>query len=62
MSVRTTADEKLDEAKDLINQAYKLLLEVLNPDTYGSDEYEEEYINTVHESVLDLLKIKRKLL
>lgn len=39
--MRTTADEKKDEAKDHITDAYRLLLEVLDSDTYGHDEYKK---------------------
>lgn len=36
MSVTTTADEKIRNAKELLSQAYKELLVVLNEDTWGT--------------------------
>ena len=61
MSVTTTADEKIMKSKELISDAYKELLIVLDESTYGHDEYTEEYIQTVHEVAMELLKLKRKL-
>ena len=61
MSVITTADEKIKKAKDLISEAYKELLIVLDEDTWGHDTFTEEYINQVEEVTMTLLKLKRKL-
>jgi len=61
MGVTTTADEKLRDAREKIEGAYKDLLEFLNEDTYGHGDYKSDFIDTVHELALELLKIKRKL-
>lgn len=57
----TTADEKIIKAKDLISDAYKELLIVLDEDTHGYDDFKKEYLNTIQEIALELLKLKRKL-
>lgn len=59
MSVRTTADEKKDEALEHLHEAYKCLLEVLDPETYGSGDFNDEYIHAIEEAIPALLKIKR---
>jgi hypothetical protein len=61
MGVTTTADEKIRSAKDLISEAYKELLIALDVDTWGHNEFKEEYIDQVQEVVIELLKLKRKL-
>ena len=61
MGVITTADEKIKKAKDLISEAYKELLIVLDEDTWGHDTFTEEYIDQVEEVTMTLLKLKRKL-
>ena len=54
----TTADEKIVNAKDHIDEAYKELLIFLDK---GHDDYKEEYIDDVHKIMRKLLKINRKL-
>lgn len=61
MGVVTTADEKRDKAKELIQEAYLLLQEVVDPETYGNSEYSESYVEKVEECLADLRKMKRKL-
>jgi len=61
MSVQTTADNKNDEAKELIKQAYKCLLEALDEDTWGAKEYKESYIETMEDAVDTLRRLSRKL-
>lgn len=65
MSVRTTADEKLDKAKELLEEVKRLLkltsselLEFLDEETWGSDEYKKEYKDEVRELLLDLIRFK----
>lgn len=43
MSVVTTADEKLEETKEHLEQAKMLLSEILITKCWGSDEYSQEY-------------------
>jgi len=61
MSVQTTADERRDEAKELIKQAYKCLTEALDQDTWGAKDYNESYIETMEEALDSLRKMARKL-
>lgn len=61
MGVTTTADEKIRKAKDLISEAYKELLYVLDEDTWGSSDYRQDYLDTIQEVAMELLKIKRKI-
>ena len=57
----TTADEKIEHAKNKLAEAYKDLLTVLDEDTYGHNEYGSEYIDTIQEVAMELLKLKRRL-
>lgn len=43
MSVTTTADEKVREAKEHLERAEKLLYEATNPNTWGFSDYEKTY-------------------
>jgi len=75
MSVRTTADEKKDSAKENISNAIKILREVysdldatLNPEVWGTNEWNDEYrdklenaYSEVTNMILDLRKIERNL-
>lgn len=57
----TTADGKIRHAKELMSEAYKELLIVLDEDTWGHDEFKEGYIDEVQEVALEILKLKRRL-
>jgi len=57
----TTADEKIMNAKDLLSQAYRELLIVLDENTWGHSDFNEEYIDKVSDIAMQLLKLKRKL-
>ena len=61
MSVNTTADDCILKAQELISEARKELLIVLNEDTWGHRDFKEGYIEEVHQIVSDLLKIKKRL-
>ncbi len=61
MSVTTTADEKLREARENLEVAYKNILSVLNPDTWGNSEYSSEYLEKLHNIASELFKIKKEL-
>ena len=61
MSVDTTADKRIREAKEHLSGAYKALLEVLDEDTWGHNEFKEGYIEDIGVIVLEILKIKKKL-
>lgn len=57
----TTVDEKIRHAKELITDAYKELVIVLDSDTWGHSDLKDEYIDDIQKITLKLLKIKRKL-
>lgn len=57
MSVRTTCDELIDEAKDHIKQANKKLKEALDEDTWGYSEYRKDYILNLHKVQEQLARI-----
>lgn len=57
----TTADEKRNEAREHIKQAYYFLQAACDPDTSGNDEYSKEYKATMEECLLKLIQIKRDL-
>ena len=61
MSVNTTSDDLKQKAKEHISAAIKCLIEFCDEDTYGYNDYTEEYINNVFECLGELLKIKKKL-
>ena len=61
MSVQTTADDRRDEAKEYIAKAYKCLLEAVDEDTWGSNDYNSEYIEKMEEALVSLRKLKRQL-
>ncbi len=58
---KTTADERTEEAKELIKQAYKRLTEALDDDIWGAKYYEDSYIETLEEVIYSLRKMARKL-
>lgn len=61
MGVVTTSDRKRSEAKEHINEAYKCLVEALDSDTWGSDEYNKEYLAKMEEALICLIRLKRDL-
>ena len=61
MSVITTSDEKITEAKELLKQASKNLMIAVDDDTYGSDQYEEAYRITLEHIMVELITLRRKL-
>jgi hypothetical protein len=61
MSVYTTADEKRDQAKELIKQAYKCLQEALEEDTWGFQDYSVEYNEKMEEALVVLRKLQKEL-
>ncbi len=58
MGVTTTADEKLNEAREHLKQAQIKILEVLNPDTWGHNEFNAEYIFDLHKAAFELNVVK----
>jgi hypothetical protein len=61
MGVTTTADEKLDAAREDIKSAIKNLHDFLDPDTWGHGDYKREYQKEVLEIYKKLLDIRDEL-
>ena len=61
MSTTTTADEKLQNAKEEINSAIKNLSEIVINQVWGYDEYREEYFDKMQSALTELLKIRKSL-
>lgn len=61
MSVRTTADEKIDEAKDHIQEAIECISEVVINRCWGASEYTVEYRNKLRTQLVSLLDTRDSL-
>lgn len=61
MGVTTTADRKIEDAKQSIESARKALLEVVEGDIWGAGDYNDEYTDLIYDSIKKLAKINRKL-
>jgi hypothetical protein len=61
MSVRTTADERLDSAYTHIKDAVKDLSSVIIDECWGYDDYREDYKNMLHEVMQELILLKKRL-
>lgn len=61
MSVKTTADEKLDACSFHINEAVQDLKEVLVEECWGHDQYRKEYREMLDRMFMDLMRMKKKL-
>lgn len=61
MSVETTADNKIKEAKKLISQAWSCLVDATCEDTWGSNDYSNEYKDKLEDSLIMLRKIQKML-
>jgi hypothetical protein len=58
MSVRTTADEKRDAAKDHVDAAIKNLSEIVIDQVYGSNEFSQEYNKRLFLAMSTLIEIR----
>lgn len=61
MSVKTTADEKLDAAKWNIRDAYQSLAEIVVQKIWGYDEFGSEYKDKIQEAMNTLLNLEKEL-
>lgn len=61
MGYETTSTENINEAKEHIQKAYRLLLEAIDDNTSGSLELSDAYVLEIEEIILKLSHIKRKL-
>ncbi len=62
MSVRTTADEKVDLAEENIRTAAMALANVVIDECYGYEEYSIEWKDSLRSVLNDLIMLKEKLL
>lgn len=58
MSVRTTADEKIDEAKEHVQEALECLLEVVVNNPWGTSEYSQDYLQKLRRQLNTLLDVR----
>lgn len=61
MGVRTTFDERREEAKELLSKAIVAVMECLNENTWGYSEMKDEVIDEMTNILSELIKMKRKL-
>ena len=54
-----STEENIEELRDLIREAYKKSLEVLDPDRPGYDELRLNYVDRLQETSKKLLKLTR---
>ena len=60
MSVRTTADEKVDEARSHVGDAVKCLSEIVIDKCWGHDDFNEEFRKKVKSVFLQLLELQEE--
>jgi hypothetical protein len=61
MSVRTTADEKLESAREHLKQAYKDLWFFTDEDAWGVSEYNNEYVEKFISLAFEIKQLRTKL-
>ncbi len=61
MSFRTTAQEKIDNAREHVKLAIADLGEIVVNECYGTDELSDEVLQTCTEVLQELIGIRRKL-
>lgn len=57
----TTADQKIEEARQDLISAYRNILMVLDPETHGHEIFKRDYILDLHEISKSILILKDKL-
>lgn len=62
MSVKTEADTLLEEAREELSSSIAKFQKVLDPDTWGSKQYKDEFIEDLDLAVVELLRIKKRLI
>lgn len=61
MTVRLRADEVRDSAKEHLKDAILDLLELVNPNTSGHNEFKKDYITSLFDVIKELRSIKEQL-
>jgi hypothetical protein len=60
-SVITTADEHLNAARESLNNLITNLSKILVDKCEGSNDYNKDLLNALHESFVSLLEIRRRI-
>ncbi len=61
MSVRTTADDKLAEAREAVQTALVALSDIIVDECHGHDEYKPEFRQQLGEAFQELLVVRWKI-
>lgn len=61
MGYTTASETHIENAKEHIRKAYRLLLDATDEYTSGSSELPDDYVQVIEEIILKLRKINRKL-
>ena len=61
MSVTTTADEQLENAKENIQSAIKNLSEIVVDQCWGADEYKREFRDKLRKTHFELLELRDRI-
>lgn len=61
MSVTTTADERLEEVREHLVKAQVALAEVLNPGTWGHDDFSNEALQRWSECFSEIIKLRTRI-
>lgn len=61
MSVRTTAEEKLEEAKQHLSEARRCVADALEPTTWGYENFSKEKLDLLEQTLMTLYRLSRQL-
>jgi hypothetical protein len=61
MSVTTTADSLIEEARDCIKKASNNIFQILNEDVWGASDYSDEYKQKLIEALNSLMQTNTKI-
>lgn len=61
MSVRTTADEQLESAKDNIQSAIKNLSEIVIEECWGSEDFSSEFSVILRKALSEMVEVRESL-
>ena len=61
MSVTTTADERLNDAKDNIQSAIKNLSEIVIEECWGAEEFSSEFSATLRKALSEMIEVRESL-
>lgn len=55
----TAADEHLNKARNHLQKMRKELFEVLDPKTWGHNEFEDDFIDALHDAIPKIRELER---